>query len=557
MPSPRTVLRAPLLWLLAPAMAGIAIGQSWPCSPRVAGGVAAGSAGLAGIALVFSRRESIFATVTTLLALAGASLGIGYGWQRWRAPPPFEPLPAPREATLDVRVLRRFASEPIRRSVGGMGLIESADPPLIRLAGQRVYFSVTKKRGPEPLVSGAYRLRGVIQDVVIESPQDGFHQMLIAQGVFLELRRGLVLRAIHPPSRTTRWVNRARNAIERILAVGIARHPVEAALERAMFLGEHAAMTEEQRTAFQRSGTFHVFVVAGLHVGVVATTILSALSLARLPKGIALITGLAAIAAYVELTGAGLPAQRTFIMLACLQCSRSFRLPGNSLAALVLAASITLVIDPQELFNPGFQMSYAVVTALVVMGTPLLRRWEIAWRPWSSLPRADWGWLRIAIRDLGRKVLHGAATASVALLASAPCMIGSFGVLSLGSVLANLVVVPLAALSVTAGFWSSLCGLASGELVSGLFNRAAVLTIKTMVALVALGSRVPVASVSAEFRQPWMAPAATVAVVSAMLAGASLRWRRSAGGFWLPVAVFVLVLLFGVKFGGNGAIVRR
>jgi competence protein ComEC len=300
-----------------------------------------------------------------------------------------------------------------------------------------------------------------------------------------------------------------------------------------------------------------VFVVAGLHVSTVALMLHALLSLLRIPRSPALLAELLLVAGYVAATGAGLPARRTFIMLAFLEAAKVLRQPGNSFAAIVLAATTTLAIDPQELFEAGFQLSYAVVTALIVMATPLARRWENAWRPWDSLPPADRGWLRRAVRNGIRGIAHSAAVSTVALIASAPCMIGNFGLLSLGSVLANLAAVPLASLVVSAGFWSSTCGVAGWPAGCALFNRAAIVLIKGMVVLVAFGSHLPLASLAAGFRQAWMAPVATAAIVGAMLAGAHLRWRRSAGGFWLPVAVFVLVLLFGVKFGANAAMVAR
>jgi competence protein ComEC len=375
--------------------------------------------------------------------------------------------------------------------------------------------------------------------------------------VRLKLTRAVVIRTLSPPDGLEVACDRVSAACRRYLRTGTERHQPESDLELAMFLGERTRMSEEERTAFQRSGTFHVLVVAGLHVGAVAATFRALLSLLRLPRAPALLTELLLVAGYVAVTGAGLPARRTFIMLVFLESARVLRQPGNSLAAIVLATAATLAIDPQQLFGAGFQLSYAVVTALIVMASPLARRWENAWRPWESLPDADRGWLRSAIRLSGRKICHGAAVSAVALLASAPCMIGNFGVLSLGSLLANLAVVPLAGLVVSAGFWSVVCGGAGWMGGCALFNRAAILLIKAMVGALALGSGLPLGGVAAGFRQPWMMPVATVAIIGSMLIGASLRWRRSAGGFWLPAAVFVLVLLFGVKFGGNAVMVPR
>jgi len=284
-------------------------------------------------------------------------------------------------------------------------------------------------------------------------------------------------------------------------------------------------------------------------VGVIASAIIGVLQFLRMPRRPAVIAGLAVLWLYVQVTGAGLPARRAFLMIAFMQGARVFRRPRNSLAALCLAALVTLLLDPQQLFNAGFQMSYSVVTALVVMGAPLSRRWEAAWRPWRDLPEANWGWFRSGVTSIGQEALGALAISWVALLASTPSMIGNFGLVSPGSLVANLVVIPLAMAVISAGFASLVAGLLFLPPLSLVFNHAAVLLIKVMAVLVALGARFPGVYFPAHFAHPWMAPAALVLVLGTMLLGASLRWRREAGGFWPPVLALVLAVFLGVKFG--------
>jgi competence protein ComEC len=284
-------------------------------------------------------------------------------------------------------------------------------------------------------------------------------------------------------------------------------------------------------------------------VGVIAIALQGVLQLLRVPRRTAVVAGLGLLWLYVQVTGAGLPARRAFLMIAFLQGARVLRRPWNSLAALTLAALVTLLLDPQQLFNAGFQMSYSVVTALVVMGAPLSRRWEAAWRPWRDLPEANWGRRRRAITWLGQRILGALAISWVALLASTPAMIGNFGLLSPGSLLANLVIIPLALSAISAGFAALVPGLFHLMPVSYFFNHAAVLLIKTMEWLVTHGAVFPGVFFPASFARPWMAPAAQAFVLATMLLGASLRWRRSLGGFWPPALALVLVVFLGVKFG--------
>jgi competence protein ComEC len=376
----------------------------------------------------------------------------------------------------------------------------------------------------------------------------GFDRYLDSRGIRLTVTRAQLLREITPPGWFARFCTGAEGRLEVILKRGVARHSEAVAIYLGMLLGERAVLSEEQQAAFMRSGTFHIFVIAGLHVGVIAGAIQGVFQLLRVPRRPAVVAGLGVLWLYVQVTGAGLPARRAFLMIAFLQGARVFRRPGNSLAALSLAALVTLLLDPQQLFNAGFQMSYSVVTALVVMGAPLSRRWAAAWQPWRDLPEADWGPIRWGVTKLGQELLGALAISWVALLASTPSMIGNFGLLSPGSLAANLVVIPLAMAVISAGFSSLVAGLLFVHPLSFLFNHAAVLLIKIMESLVIFGARFHGVYFPARFAHSWMAPAAVAFVLATMLLGASLRWRRVAGGFWPPVLALALAVFLGVKF---------
>jgi len=127
-----------------------------------------------------------------------------------------------------------------------------------------------------------------------------------------------------------------------------------------------------------------------------------------------------------------------------------------------------------------------------------------------------------------------AAACWVAFLASAPAGIGYFGVLSPGSLQANLAVIPVSSLALIAGFLSLLTGLAGLWPLSGLFNSAAAATLIVMDGLVLHGSELPGMYFNASLSQAWMAPAAVVLMTAVMFAGPSVRWSRRYGGYWPP-----------------------
>ncbi len=546
---PGSNLRAPLLWLLVPFMAGLTAGKLWPAPifplPIIAGWAVAAC----GAAAVLARRPTAAARRLWPALLTGGVGLAGYVYLVAQTPPLAGWEETPREVTVTLEVTQVFPVATSAKYASGLGRITATDELVAELRGQRVYFSAIRKVSVPPLRSGRYLVRGVVQAPPPGPAGPGFDDYLENLGVRLRLTRAQILREERAPGWWPRFLARTGDRFEKILRRGLERHPETASLYLAMLLGEKTMLSAEEQTAFMRSGTFHIFSVSGLHVAAIAAALLSVLTLLRVPRRWAMVPGLAVLWLYVGVTGAGSPSVRAFLLIAFLAGTRCFRLPGNALAALTAAALLTLLLDPRQLFSTGFQMSYAVVTALVVMGVPLAERWQAAWQPFADRPAPDWRWWHHAVRTGGRGLLGALAGSTVAFLASTPSGIGYFRVLSTGSLVANLIVIPLSSLAIVAGFVSLLAGLPGWLAASGLFNRAAAVLIIAMDWLVRAGGTLPGMYFPARFRAEWMAPAALAAVVAAMLAGAHFRWAAHRGGFWPPVALVALVVILGVKFG--------
>lgn len=543
-----TALRAPLLWLLLPFGAGIA----WANAATPPGTRALATLALLGgaVALLGARREGTVARMAWATGLAVACTAFGAGWLRWRSPEALAWRLPPREVSVVLRAEQVFPPAPQRKTINGVAHVLRAEGAAAPLVGQRVYFSAIRKVSVPPAASGEYRFTGVVEALPADDDRArGFTSYLATMGVRTRITRGHLESELRPPTRFRRFCDAAQDRLAAILRRGLEKHPEVASLYLAMLLGEKAVLSAEQQNAFMRSGVFHIFSISGLHVGVIAMAIQSALQLLRVPRRAAIVTGLAVLWLYVEVTGGSVPARRSFLMIAFLLGSRVFRLPANPLAALAAAALATLLLDPRQLFSTGFQMSYSVVAALLVMGLPLAERWQAAWRPWRDLPEVSWKrWQRWS-RDGGRDVLGGLAITWAATLASTPSGIGYFGLFSPGALVANLVILPLSSLAIVSGFLAILCGLVHAGPLALVFNRAAALLIRVMDGLVQQGAELPGVYFNAEFRAAWIAPAALLLVLAAMFVGASLRWRQAAGGYWPPVVAVAAVVIFGVKFG--------
>lgn len=538
-------LRAPLLWLLVPFVAGLATAEVRPLSGgemRLAAVAAAGLLAAAWWALRGASRRRIRLAEAALLSAGWLA---GWIWLPLRAPPPMRWTDAPRELNVVLEVEQVYAPAPGRRTFSGIARIVSGEGAAAGLAGQRVYFAAIRRISVVPEASGRYPFRGLVESVPTGSLTRDFDRHLGNLGIGLRLMRGQMGAELRAPHPFRRFCAKAQDRMAAVLAHGLDRHPALVSLYQAMVLGEKAVLSQVQENAFMRSGVFHIFSISGLHVGVIAAAILAVLGVLRVPRRVGSVAGLTALWLYVQVTGASTPAERAFLMIAFYLGARMFRLPGSPLGALAGAALTTLLLDPRQLFTAGFQMSYTVVLALVVIGGPLADAWREAWKPWRYLPEADWGKGRRFTRWLGRQVIVTAAITWAACVASTPGSIANFGLFSPGALLGNLLVVPLASLAIIAGFVSLLFGLIGLLPVCALVNHAAGVLIFWMDAVVQRGTELPGVYFPAEFEAPWVGSVA-VALVTAvtLLAGA----RRGAHRQWWPVAAVAAALILGVNF---------
>ncbi|MDF1734894.1 MAG: ComEC/Rec2 family competence protein [Minwuia sp.] len=213
----------------------------------------------------------------------------------------------------------------------------------------------------------------------------------------------------------------------------------------ALLIGDRGGIPARDTQALRDAGLAHLLAISGLHMGLVSGFLfwLVRFGLALRPK-IALylpIKKIAAVAAlcgglfYLVLTGASVPTIRAFIMVALVMLAVLTDRRAISLRTVAIAALAVLLMTPEALTEPGFQMSFAAVTALVAVyerfGDRMLRR------------TSDTG-------PVGRGLIYLAGvgvTTIIAGLATAPFAIYHFGRVADYGVIANLAAVPVT------GFW--------------------------------------------------------------------------------------------------------
>jgi competence protein ComEC len=148
----------------------------------------------------------------------------------------------------------------------------------------------------------------------------------------------------------------------------------DAALLNAMLFGDRTHLTQTLRTGFERTGTFHLFVVSGLHVALLAGALFRLLRRLRLPEGPAVLLTIALATLYTLLTGFGVPSQRALLMTSVYLIARWLDRRIAPLQALAAAALLVLALDPRALFEASFQMTFLVIVAVAGIASPLIER---------------------------------------------------------------------------------------------------------------------------------------------------------------------------------------
>ncbi|MHC0053027.1 ComEC/Rec2 family competence protein [Actibacterium sp. D379-3] len=248
-------------------------------------------------------------------------------------------------------------------------------------------------------------------------------------------RSPAVLIAPVGPGQAGLFIHRSRMMLSAAIR---ARMPGDAgAFAAAILTGDRSAMSQPTLQALRDANLAHLLAISGLHMGLLTGFVFAALryGLALIPplalrlpvRKLAAVLALLAAAVYLALSGGNVATQRAFVMVAVMLGAVLADRRALTLRAVALAALIVLVLQPESLTGPGFQMSFAATTALVaVFGA--LRDWpEDRWRP----PR------------ILRPVLAVVISSAVAGAATAPIGAAHFNQVAQYGLLANLLTVPL------------------------------------------------------------------------------------------------------------------
>ena len=205
------------------------------------------------------------------------------------------------------------------------------------------------------------------------------------------------------------------------------------ALINGLIIGQRQDIDEHVIENFARTGLIHILAVSGLHVGFIVLILVIVADLIRIPKKWQWIFILSGIFCYVHLTGLKPPVIRAATMAALILIGSAFERKTNIYNSLGAAAVFILFWQPLQLFQLGFQLSFAAVAGIACLYQPLLTFF-------TRLIPLRFQALRWTLALL--------AVSLAAQLATLPFSITAFGRLPITAIWGNLVVIPAAFLLV-------------------------------------------------------------------------------------------------------------
>ena len=182
-----------------------------------------------------------------------------------------------------------------------------------------------------------------------------------------------------------RWIEALRIRTERVIDTiysesGTVEPSLHAQLLKGILLGKRSDLPTETLDIFRNSGTFHVLAVSGLHVGLVAMFCYFGFGCFRLPQKVLCLLTILAVLIYASLIGFRPSVFRASLMAILFLFATLIDRDADLFNLLAFAALVLLLLNPQQVWDVGFQLSFVAVVSIVYfvpkMEKPLRQFWE-------------------------------------------------------------------------------------------------------------------------------------------------------------------------------------
>jgi len=340
--------------------------------------------------------------------------------------------------------------------LGGKVVSETESREVFRGA-KKDYFILNVEKRWEALESPVRNVRGRVRVAWKNAPPVEYGDVLVLEGELADFpgRRnpgGFDSKAYWERQRVHSAFYAAKNARYKILARGQG-NPVkasaiavrrylsarlshdfnkeQASFLKALFLGERSEMDQDFRDLFLNTGTMHILAVSGFNIGFLSAVLWLLFKPFPIHRRLKLSLILTAVWAYCLLVGWQAPVVRATLMATVFLLGEIIGRKSDGLNALGLAACIILILNPLQLFDVGFQLSFLAVFGLIVFAPMFLKRERLPHEVFSWDEKISW-----SVRELFW-------TSFVCYFLTLPIVVQNFYIVTPYALIANLIVVPL------------------------------------------------------------------------------------------------------------------
>ncbi len=258
----------------------------------------------------------------------------------------------------------------------------------------------------------------------------------------------------------------------------------------ALVLGEKDRAEPATIELFRRGGCLHAFAVSGLHVGIVAGILWFFLKLFRVRPKIGWYVQLLGVGSYVFATGMAVPALRAYIMIATILGALILRRRPGLFNTWALAALLVLMLQPWQLYQPGFLLSFTVYAA-ICLGVRFLMPDRTWFGPDSYIPVRIYTRFERLRKTVDLSVRGIVVVSLCAWLVSLPITFMQFHVLNLGSYVVNILLSPLLPVVMFCGLLT--LAVAGLPILGPVCQAVSLHTAGMLIRLVALSELIPAA----------------------------------------------------------------
>ena len=244
------------------------------------------------------------------------------------------------------------------------------------------------------------------------------------------------------------------------------------ALIKALLLGERGEIPYQLREAFAECGVIHALAISGLHIGYIGIIFFVLFSLLRFGYQARIIAVIISVFCYALVIGFEPPIVRASLMLGIFLIGKLLQRQTDMLNVISTAALIILLINPLELFQPSFQLSFAAIISIFY----LYQRLKTIFEKWSLFDK-------FARHKCGEYLGTLFLVTLAAQLGTLPIVAYYFGRIPLIAFLLNLFVIPLVGIIIALGFATLLFSLVSVSL-AGLYANTNILCLDFLIRVI-------------------------------------------------------------------------